>query len=147
MGAARKIRKRVKTERKQVALSEVLPELNDQFWEGPRRLPTLISLSGQAFGLLLIPTTQPPESYRLPKEALCRHMGHVQLELGGAYTGCGLGRGHTYADGGEESLSEAPVLGSGMGEQKIRAQGKGSVSCSRPIPSVLLRVRLTESVH
>lgn len=147
IGATRKIRKREKTERKQVALSEVLPELNYQFWEGPRRLPTLISLPGQAFGLLCIPTTQSPEGYRLPKEALGRHVGHMQLELGVGHTGCGLGRGHMYADGGEESLSEAPVLGGSMGEQKIRAQGKGNVSCSRPIPSVLLRVRLTESVH
>lgn len=80
MGAARKIRKRAKTEKKQVALSEVLTELNYQFWEGPRRLPTLISLSGQAFGLFLIPTTQSPESYHLPKEAPGGHVGHMQLE-------------------------------------------------------------------
>lgn len=106
MGVARQIRKRAKTERRQVALSEVLPELNFQFWEGPRRLPTLISLSGQAFGLLLIPTTQSPESCCLPKEALGGHVGHMRLELGVAHTGCGLERGHMYADGGEENLSE-----------------------------------------
>lgn len=63
MGAARRIRKTA--ERKQVALSDAERGLNYKSWEGPSRLPTLISFSGQAFGLLLIPTTQSPESYRL----------------------------------------------------------------------------------
>lgn len=65
MGAARHIRKPAKKGRKPVAQREVGPEINYKLWEGPRRLPTLISSSGQAFGLLLRPTTQPPESYRL----------------------------------------------------------------------------------
>lgn len=46
LDGGRQIRKRAKTERS----GTELPALNYQFGEGPRRLPSLISFSGQDFG-------------------------------------------------------------------------------------------------
>lgn len=54
--------KQTERQREKASGTEVGPELSYKFGEGPRTLPTLISFSGQAFGLLLKPATQSPES-------------------------------------------------------------------------------------
>lgn len=128
--------------RKQGALTEMLPELNYQSGEGPWRLPTLISFSEQAFGLLLTPTTQSPESYRLLTEAaLGRHGRHRQLELRAAHAGCGLGGAYMcWWSRGKSLTGFCPGRQSGGAESQGSGQGRSvsvlcrciPVSCSGP---------------